>query len=913
MSPELHIRFDAAVNAAIEGATVVTATTRASRMLLGESVRRLRTTAGACRTPDVLPLEALYQRLWRDAVVAGAASQALLSSSRTHALWRKVIAASRHSGNLLTTRGSARMAQDAWRVSQEYRIALGAGSVRGMAECEAFFDWSSLYKEACRRGGWIDSATLPDLLGAILDGIDVIPKHLVIYGFDALTPQTSAFCDALRSNGTRVEVISAQLSAVSQVPRTVSAEGVDDELHLAAAWARQKLITDPSQRVGIIVPRLRELCDSVEATFAEVLHPEEFLSPATDAGRAFEVAAGRPLDSYAMVRHALLVLRFTFDEVSIHDTGILLRSPYVGDPAEACARAMFDVALRKKGRPQYSAESLRRFISSGTQKLSPPENFGRILRQLANLRPPASKPLRPSEAAGMFNDVLVAAKWPAREPDSGEYQLGERWDDLLGEFASLDGFLPAQSAPALVDELARMAASASFRPENSGAPVQVMDEDEAAGCAFDALWVCGLNDDWPQARRPNPYLPAALQRDAGVPNLGAGEQHASAVASLARFSASAKQVVLSWARQEEDRELRCNRLLQDFASFDAKTIGTPPPSCAAVQRASAKLEYVDDEHAPAADPATLPRTGTNVLKYQAHCPFRAFAELRLGGEKLESPELGLDKRVRGKLVETALQHFWTEVRDSDNLRDLLPTPRLTEIVESSIDQAFQEHWGEVEDAWNERLRRLERERLRKLLEQWREVELQRTPFEVVVDEQQNDVEVPLGGISIHARVDRVDRVRGGGFVVIDYKSGRSIPSPSAWSGDRPDEPQLPLYVVDQLNQNREVSAVAFAHLSSANPTFKGYGRNRAILGLKQDKLKFYLKGLTFDEHLRRWQMTLDRLAAAFVAGEVKVDPKLPPSDGESTCDHCHLQPVCRVAEVSFVVTNGDSGNGEGDE
>ena len=42
------------------------------------------------------------------------------------------------------------------------------------------------------------------------------------------------------------------------------------------------------------------------------------------------------------------------------------------------------------------------------------------------------------------------------------------------------------------------------------------------GCEFDHLWVMGLSvDAWPLAARPNPFLPLALQREAGIPESSA--------------------------------------------------------------------------------------------------------------------------------------------------------------------------------------------------------------------------------------------------------------------------------------------------------------------------------------------------------------------------------------------------------
>ena len=45
---------------------------------------------------------------------------------------------------------------------------------------------------------------------------------------------------------------------------------------------------------------------------------------------------------------------------------------------------------------------------------------------------------------------------------------------------------------------------------------------ESAGLRFDRLWVSGLTDEaWPLTRAPNPFLPIALQKKAGIPQASA--------------------------------------------------------------------------------------------------------------------------------------------------------------------------------------------------------------------------------------------------------------------------------------------------------------------------------------------------------------------------------------------------------
>src|SRR4029078_2853004 len=50
------------------------------------------------------------------------------------------------------------------------------------------------------------------------------------------------------------------------------------------------------------------------------------------------------------------------------------------------------------------------------------------------------------------------------------------------------------------------------------APIQVLGVLESAGLRFDCLWVSGLTDAaWPLDAHPNPFIPVALQKKAGVP------------------------------------------------------------------------------------------------------------------------------------------------------------------------------------------------------------------------------------------------------------------------------------------------------------------------------------------------------------------------------------------------------------
>ena len=83
--------FEQAVTAAVAGATVLTANTRSARSILAAAERRMRLSHAAWLTPDVLPYGAFVERLYWDAVVAGAVTVQALQREQELQLWRQII------------------------------------------------------------------------------------------------------------------------------------------------------------------------------------------------------------------------------------------------------------------------------------------------------------------------------------------------------------------------------------------------------------------------------------------------------------------------------------------------------------------------------------------------------------------------------------------------------------------------------------------------------------------------------------------------------------------------------------------------------------------------------------------------------------------------------------------------------
>ena len=190
-------------------------------------------------------------------------------------------------------------------------------------------------------------------------------------------------------------------------------------------------------------------------------------------------------------------------------------------------------------------------------------------------------------------------------------------------------------------------------------------------------------------------------------------------------------------------------------------------------------------------------------------------------------------------------------------------------------------------------REVESSRLQRLVNSQLELEGKRQSFEVVGFEQEllQDIE----GQQIRLIIDRIDRLETGEEVVIDYKTGKV--QPGKWFGDRPDDPQLPLYAT---STEKMPAAVVFSVIRDEECVYKGVTIEDGIFpGLppRQGPGAPLLReaGTNMPETIGKWREILHRLMADFLLGEARIDPK----DGPKTCNnsYCDLHALCRIHEL----------------
>lgn len=872
--------LESVLAAAQAGACVITSNTRAARNLKRAFADRQRAgNQSAWQSPEILPWSAWLKRLWQRHLFHSPGNfSALLDDRQERHLWERIIAADQP---LVDAGALAAECSRAWRTLFAYQIPREKNAFRRKPDTATFFRWMNSYASLCERNGWLDEARLPDQLhGTAVSELE--GREVIFWGFDSFTPQQQALIAVIEAAGVARRI--SDPGAERAIPSRIALKDSEAELRTAALWARAVLETEPGATIGVVVPHLEKLRSVAERIFLEVLHPGALTVAGNETRRAFEISLGVPLSQVPIIAAALSLLELASGAQSVEFVSRILRSPFLGDVDESGAKALLDAAIRSRGYTDLTLESLRNEASHPTAC----RGFAIDIRSFHAMVARLSGRYSPSAWSREILPLLTSAGWPgSRGVNSHEYQAQRAFVELLSEFARLDLVAETLEFSAMVRRLVRAADEKLFQPENLGAPIQIVGLLETSGSCFEHLWITGLHAAaWPPEAYPSGFIPIDLQRLHNVRGASAAERLEYARETMQRLLRSAKNVIVSWPMREQDVELTMSPLIADFP--DGRE-AIPENSFSYEHKlfAAAAGDSVIDDHGPVVTEPTS-SGGTKAFKLQAACPFRAFAELRLNANELATPVPGVDHKLRGYLLHKALELIWVELQSQQELRSLSQV-ELEDLIQRNVERAVQESDAAMFAGWEKQVVEIERERLGNLILDVLKVEKERpAPFRVAEVEKKR--QVTLGGITVDVKVDRIDELETGGLVLLDYKSGK--PNISHWDGERPDDPQVPIYATELGSR---LAAAGFVQINSEEIGFKGYAKKAGILPVPNFESMSEKKrpAPSFEEMLTNWRETLERLGRQFREGHAAVDPK----NRTKTCEVCHLGMLCRVNEA----------------
>lgn len=828
-------------------------------------------------TAQLLPLDAWLETQWREAAAARPELPGLLQPAAAEWLWRQ--RAARDAPGLIDPAELAAKARASW-----IRLRAHGGEVAGLErwpltrDQQAFVSWAKSVEAELLDRNVRDPA---DLARLFVDtrALPTPGPPLVLTGYRRLSAAQSALVAALRARGWSVGIDAPATPAA----RTSSYAAADPEAEQGASlsWIRAQLERLPAGIHGLIVPDLASRRGAVERALAAALQPELELPGGAARDRVFDLAGGHPLIAQPVVETAIAALECAREPIQWATASHLLRSPHIaGAAAEWSARIRLDLDLR-------SVEPSLRWTIAALRTRAERTGAKEFATSLAAAVKATRGAARRSAGAWaeVFGACLTAWGWPGGPRlDSHEFQAAQAFGERLRELSRLDPVVTELTVSEALQEL-RRAATAPFQPERGEPALFVLDTPDDPGVRFDSLWVAGLTAAaWPRPAAVDPLLPIEIQRKLGMPGVTAEDCVAEARAVIERWQSQSAELVLSWPRRENDTDVDGSPLIP----ATAQVLPQPAMLRGRDQRvlAAGILEPMPADPAPPRVPGAV-RGGARVLELQSQCPFRAFAELRLGARPLQEPQAGIDRRTRGTILHRALQEFWSETQSLAGLLKLDPVGRGTRVA-ARVDEALA---GELPAGTSDRSRALERDWQCRALENLLAIEQARPDF--VVAEAERSMERELGGLVLKLQVDRVDRV-GDALLVIDYKTGKA--SPRQWRGARMDAPQLPLYAV--LHPGRP-TGLAVATVAASGARFQGVASEAGVIDGLLPAGKFKLtedreSGFDWRQITGHWFAWLEELARDHVAGHADVDPKL----GATTCRNCHLGALCRVAMVA---------------
>jgi RecB family exonuclease len=232
----------------------------------------------------------------------------------------------------------------------------------------------------------------------------------------------------------------------------------------------------------------------------------------------------------------------------------------------------------------------------------------------------------------------------------------------------------------------------------------------------------------------------------------------------------------------------------------------------------------------------------------------------------------------------------------DDIVTAIATNQLVAILDAHIDAAITAQFGSTpHDPWQQACLAAEKRRLNTRIEAWLSLEAERQPFTVEASEQRLE-NVHVGDLRLNLRADRIDLLADNTRLLLDYKTG--LISTTSWQGDRPGDPQLPLYAAYGNVEN--VSGILFARIRAGQIKFEGRVRDAQAQLSADIGAKAVLVTDPYSDAMRdQWAETLAKLAEEFLNGEAAVAPQ------PHACKNCHFHSLCRITELDLVTAVED--------
>lgn len=798
------------------------------------------------RSPRVMSIEHWLMFLWeelKDQNHPIVSQLSIAGTMQSQYYWEKVIAQSDES----LDKSFASMAANCLDLLQRWRIDFNEITDSG-SSLDKFKHLASQYQRLLNKNNLVTIPQAYQLIGdCFATGALDKELHINLYGFQSISPLQESLLERTAEKYLFIKLYKKHVDA-----KTIECADPNGEIAVASKWAALELLQNPNQRIGILIPDLNNCLTQTVRILNETLAQQ-------NCPTAVNISAGVKLSETALIKAALNCLDlFNFD-LPLSQWLCLLNSPFnLFEKLPIQFKVDCELTLRALKSHNLGLDQFIQAIRCQQSKLENSDEVQSIIEPLYNFqqfnRKNKAKQYSFSHWADILDKTVKQLGWPGlSQPSSIQYQQIQQWGKLVSKLSELDNLGIEVGRSKALYYLNKLASEHLFHPQTGDAPLQVLGLLEGAGLVFDKLWVTGMHSgNLPTSGSIDPVLSASFQRQHEMPFSVPEKELTIAKSLLSSFKENTNQLFLSYPLSDGKTPLEPSMLIKDIELQDAKAlVGDMQPATWLKQPDQTDiLEEPGYAYNPALERI---RGGSSILKHQSTCPFNAFAIHRLWALDLDEPSIGLEAMDRGSIVHEILYRLWDNWKTSSALM-ALSTEQLSQKVEGTIQAVLLEQAKTHSCLRGENYLALEQQRLSKMILQWLELEKQRPSFEVINTEQK--ITMNFGDLKISLILDRLDKVQGQN-VVIDYKTGNV--SSSAWYGERPEDPQLPLYV---MASEPMPEGCFFGHLKGTKFKFLGLSKDPIITGIKPAD--------DWQLQIDKWQKALNHLAQEFIQGKASV-------------------------------------------
>lgn len=682
-------------------------------------------------------------------------------------------------------------------------------------------EWKQNYENAQQSIGLQDPLVSPTTL---IPSPSHLPKRLVIFS-DAISPLLHKLTHQLKPNITIDLLDPLSLAKNKQATQALCYSSVEQELMAATQWLHHR----PGRVLSYCYPSLPD-----DLSQAQRSHQKKVLS------------------DYTSIKEKLLLTQpnTTLWPLSSHHLSQLLTSPRVLSGVETQVRHQLDIQFREHAQTHWSLQA--------------------ILDLCQSLAPVWSKTLEEWHAISQKTllshcdpiDILTQQCQIWQHQDLKAPWLEQAWHTLIHEsLQSLSLFNEQQCYTICYQQLLHL--SQTIQPNSLASHHYWIGPFTPLIFLSSEQWLMGCsNQHIPIKPMFSPFLPHDVQQS--IPWLQSSYQK-----KIAHTMVDANRS-LRISYSHLDKELPC----QPSPYCSTKILWETQPN--QIERAIfthyKQATSLQRHKEPAANAKPNHHSGSNLLELQIQCPFKAYIEKRLQLISFPKQQIGSSPQTFGQALHQALAYFWQATKDQATLLNMEETD-YHKAIRASIDKALPQETTAV----TQRLAK----RLERRLHTWLEVEKSRPPFTVIATESTHVI--TLGGITYQLRIDRIDALAEGHYLIIDYKTGAC--QSQQWLQARPLSPQMPLYALCVENS----VGISFAQTHAKSAGFNGISAHpldtKGIKSLEQ-------KEITWQDYQKLWRDQLTQVSEDFLSGVRLVAPH-----SDAACQYCDFKSLCRLHSI----------------